>query len=186
MVEYAGGLKSVNSSAALTTTIHLRDEQHMATFSVLKQPKLRHGHTRNGRRTPEHSSWTAMLKRCSDPNHAAFPRYGGRGISVCDRWLLFENFLTDMGPRPSLQHSLDRYPNNDGNYEPGNVRWATKAEQGTNKHNNRLVTFNGETLPGSEWERRLGFGRELIYQRMDRGWSAERAITTPVPKKVAR
>lgn len=82
--------------------------------------------------TPTWNSWDAMLKRCGNPKHVGYHNYGGRGIAVCDRWRSFENFLTDMGLRPA-DTTLDRYPNNDGNYEPGNCRWATKSEQARNR-----------------------------------------------------
>lgn len=84
--------------------------------------------------TPEHIAWVNMRNRCTNKNHDAFKNYGGRGIAVCDRWQSFEAFLEDVGKRPSPSHSLDRYPDNDGNYEPGNVRWATVLEQ---RHNQR-------------------------------------------------
>lgn len=83
------------------------------------------------RRTPTYNSWDNMTQRCKNPNRAEYGYYGGRGIEVCDRWALFENFLADMGERPSGL-TLDRI-DNDGNYEPGNCRWATKAEQMTNR-----------------------------------------------------
>jgi hypothetical protein len=71
-----------------------------------------------------------MRRRCTNPNNADWKQYGGRGIKVCDRWIeSFDNFLADMGPRPSPKHSIGRFPNNDGNYEPRNCRWATAAEQ---------------------------------------------------------
>ncbi len=81
-----------------------------------------------------------MLTRCRNPKFRQFADYGGRGITVCARWLRYENFLADMGRRPSQSHSLDRYPNGDGNYEPSNVRWATRSEQ----MKNRRMDFAGE------------------------------------------
>ncbi len=83
---------------------------------------------------PEYQCWWNMIDRCTNPEHMSFEWYGGRGISVCDRWRAsFLHFLADMGERPSLKHSIDRYPNNDGNYEPGNCRWATRKQQAENQ-----------------------------------------------------
>lgn len=83
----------------------------------------------SGSELNERGIWAGMLQRCKNPRLANYKYYGGRGITVCDRWMSFENFFADMGPRPSLEHSIDRYPNNDGNYEPGNCRWALHCEQ---------------------------------------------------------
>lgn len=83
--------------------------------------------------TVEYQTWRSMLKRCENPNHHKYPLYGGRGIRVCDRWHKFENFYADMGDRPSDKHSIDRYPDNDGDYELGNCRWATWSEQRRNQ-----------------------------------------------------
>jgi hypothetical protein len=97
----------------------------------------------------EYQAWRAMKARCHNTRHAAFADYGGRGIAVCERWRVsFENFFADMGPKPTLHHSLDRHPNNDGSYEPGDCRWATKREQRTNQRRRRThgwldVTFTG-------------------------------------------
>ena len=96
--------------------------------------KTTHGY--RGRRDPLYNVWNGMRQRCHNPNQPHYPRYGGRGISVCDRWLKFENFLADMGEPPGPGYSLDRI-DNDGNYEPGNVRWATKAEQRANQRKRR-------------------------------------------------
>lgn len=96
----------------------------------------KHGHTSIGNtlaRTPTYQSWRCMKERCYYDRHPWYDRYGGRGITVCDRWLGygtgFANFLADMGPRPSANHSIDRHPNPNGNYEPSNCRWADKSQQ---------------------------------------------------------
>lgn len=88
--------------------------------------------TRERKRHPLEYLWFGMLRRCRNPKHHKYPRYGGRGITVCEHWNTFQNFVQDMGERPSKSHSLDRI-NNDGNYEPGNVRWATPKEQRNNQ-----------------------------------------------------
>lgn len=103
-----------------------RDERQRATVT-------RHGHWVGGEATPEWRAWNAMLQRCTKPSHEKYPNYGGRGIRICDRWAeSFENFLKDMGMRPSARHSLDRI-DNDGDYEPGNCRWATAEQQNRNR-----------------------------------------------------
>lgn len=109
-------------------------------------------HTTHGKtRTPEHIVWLGMLDRCRNTNHPAYPRYGGRGIKVCDQWSnSFPNFLEDMGERPSLSHTLDRI-DNDGNYEPENCRWATKKEQANNRRKNVTLNVGGTVLTVSEF-----------------------------------
>jgi len=97
-----------------------------------------HGHTTGRGRTKVFQAWISMRGRCNNPNNKRYADYGGRGIRVCDQWnQSFEKFLADMGEPPSPRHSLDRYPNNDGNYEPGNCRWATTKEQLENKRKPR-------------------------------------------------
>lgn len=143
-----------------------------------------HGMCRRKRRSPIHRVWTEMIQRCTNPNNAGFPGYGGRGIRVCERWHSFENFLADMGPRPSPRHSIDRV-DNDGDYEPSNCRWATVREQARNNRRNRWLTFDGETRLITEWADRLGIGYMTIHYRLTHGWSVERALSTPVMSSIA-
>lgn len=139
--------------------------------------RLVHGHARKGNHSGMWESWSSMIGRCTNPNNPAFPRYGGRGITVCPRWMVFENFLADMGDR-GADKSIERI-DNDGNYEPGNCRWATRMEQGSNKRNNRLITHNGETLTLSQWSRRTGLSLQTIFCRIKNGWSESKAVSHP-------
>jgi hypothetical protein len=108
----------------------------------------------NGKTVPSYDIWLGIRKRCFNPKHRSYKDYGGRGITVCDRWLGkqgFANFREDMGPRPSLQHEVDRYPDNNGNYEPGNCRWATVQQNSRNRRSNTLITMFGETKCLAAW-----------------------------------
>jgi len=139
-----------------------------------------HGHALKFNASPEYKSWSGIIQRCCNPKSPAYNRYGGRGIKVCPEWRdSFQKFLKHVGCRPTPTHSIDRIDNN-GNYEPGNVRWATIKEQAQNKRTNQKVTYNGETLCVSEWSRRLGIGGKVIGNRLNKGWSAKDALTTPV------
>jgi len=99
---------------------------------VTGKKNFKHGHTHNAKPSLTWRSWSSMLQRCENPNHKFFRNYGGRGITVCERWHTFENFLADMSERP-VGLTLDRYPDKNGNYEPGNCRWATRQQQAKNK-----------------------------------------------------
>ena len=128
-----------------------------------------------GRQRPEYKSWTSMLSRCSDPDNAWWHRYGGRGIRVADRWRSFAAFYEDMGPRPSSRHSLERV-DNDGDYAPGNVRWATAIEQARNTRRNRVLEIDGERLCVSAWAERVGCRPQRIFRRLSLGWSPREAV----------
>ena len=120
-----------------------------------------------------------MLGRCSDPNDASYLNYGGRGIKVCERWIAsVENFITDMGMRPSPDHTLERV-DNDGNYEPGNCRWATWSEQMRNTRANRYVDHNGERMLLLDACKHASAPASTVRQRLTAGWDVHRALTTP-------
>ncbi len=128
-----------------------------------------------------------MIARCNKPSKQSYHRYGGRGIKVCDRWLGRDglaNFIADMGPRPSPKHSVDRIKN-DGNYEPGNCRWATQKEQQRNRCNNRLVTAYGVTKTLIEWSEEFGVPYFTIWYRLSFGWPTEKAVSAP-PRKTRK
>jgi hypothetical protein len=131
---------------------------------------------------PEYRAWENMKSRCSNPNSTGYDSYGGRGISFCERWRVFESFVEDMGAKPSPKHSLDRIDVN-GDYCPENCRWATPQEQSINKRNNRLLTLRGESMRIDEWADRLGVRANTIACRLHRGWNEEDALTKPVQKK---
>lgn len=128
----------------------------------------------------EYSIWGKMIQRCRNPKSTSFKDYGGRGIRVCERWEKFENFLADIGKRPSPNHSLDRFPNQNGNYEPGNVRWATDLEQGRNRRNNRILLHENRAQCLSEWAEEVGLPDSAISLRLKRGWSVSDALTKPL------
>lgn len=132
--------------------------------------------------TPEYKNWFAMKARCTDPKHSAYRWYGARGITVCDAWRdSFQAFLSDVGERPTRQHTLDRIDNERG-YEPGNVRWATRTEQMRNTRTNRWLEFNGERLVIQDWARRIGISQATLHQRLQRGWPLEHALAAPADK----
>ena len=129
-------------------------------------------------KNPERDIWRGMVARCLKPSTRGYANYGGRGINVCERWLVFENFIADVGNRPSPEHSIDRI-DNDGDYEPKNVRWATRAEQSRNTSRVRNYTFRGETLCIADWAARLGISLTAMKVRFNR-WPVEKAICSPV------
>jgi hypothetical protein len=150
---------------------------------MAEQNKI-HGQSRSrdGRPTLTYNSWHSMKQRCRDPNHDNWDEYGGRGITVCDRWLnSFENFLTDMGERPSSAYTLDRIKGSEG-YEPGNVRWATAKEQQQNLRSNRIISFNGVAMNVTDAALAAGLPRNAVFKRLEAGWTEQRALTEPLQR----
>ena len=149
------------------------------------RPRAREGPLKHGlSRTPEYRAWQTMRHRCTRPTSPSWPDYGGRGITVAAEWLNDPRaFIAHIGPRPSPKHEVDRIDNERG-YEPGNVRWVTRPVNDRNRRSNNLQTFNGETLTIAEWAERTGISADTLYDRITRrGWSIERALTTPVRAK---
>lgn len=129
--------------------------------------------------TPLYRRWQAMMTRTTNPNHPAFHNYGGRGIRVCDRWLSFTNFATDMGPSFQVHLTLDRIDTN-GPYEPNNCRWITNAQQQRNRRNNHRLTCHGRSMTLVEWTEVLALPRSTIEYRLKHGWTVQRALTKGV------
>ncbi len=131
-------------------------------------------------RTPTWHIWQGMIQRCRNPKNPSFKNYGGRGIKVCERWMDFDSFLADMGQRPAGME-IDRFPDNDGDYEPGNCRWATDAEQSRNNSRNVRLEYQGETKVLSDWASERGMAATTLWARLFKlGWTLERALTTPL------
>lgn len=145
--------------------------------AMIEERSYRHGASRRHAKTAEYIAWLAMLRRCSESASEDEKRwYRDRGIRVCERWLIsFENFLDDMGKKP-IGTSIDRIDNN-GNYEPGNCRWATSEQQANNKSSSRLIEFDGETLTLSQWARKLGIAPSAMHERLAK-WSVRKSLTT--------
>jgi len=140
----------------------------------------RNNHTTHGATgTLTHKRWRAMRSRCLNPSASNYANYGGRGITICDRWSDFESFLADMGECPGPEMTIERLHNSRG-YEPGNCIWATKLTQARNTSANRLLTHGGEALCVAEWAEKLSINPRTIISRLEKGWSDERALTTPV------
>jgi hypothetical protein len=132
-------------------------------------------------RTSEYGTWNQIIGRCMNPKHAAYDDYGGRGITVCQEWLLFERFYADMGPRPP-GHSIDRR-DNDGPYAPWNCRWASRSTQANNTRANILLTHDGRTQTIGAWSRESGIDYTTLAWRLKRGWPVEVALTRPPSPK---
>lgn len=148
----------------------------------------KHGYCRNRARAPEYKAWGSIRDRCDNPKCRSWPRYGGRGIKMCEGWQEFASFIRDMGERPSPRHSIDRIDNERG-YDCGhcddclrrnaapNCRWATRFEQARNKRNNRRIAFGGVTRTATEWGEITGISPGTIASRIAKGWTVERALT---------
>jgi hypothetical protein len=121
-----------------------------------------------------------MKTRCLNKNHVAYDAYGGAGVKICKRWRSFVLFLADMGERPSRGHTLDRFPNREGNYEPGNARWATSSEQNINRRMAHVLEMGGLSMTMTEWSRKLGVRVSTISERLRHGWSVRQALSRPV------
>jgi hypothetical protein len=135
----------------------------------------RHGHARIKQATPTYNIWCGIKSRCYNPRATGYELYGLRGIKMCERWHTYENFLADMGPRPTTKHSIDRI---DGanDYSPENCRWSTRKEQSNNRCTNHVIEYNGETMNLRAWADKTGISYKTLYNRVHSGWLEEMAL----------
>lgn len=162
----------------IVRALHLRSG-HTQSCGCLQIEAVSSSFTTHGESTSrEFSTWLSMIQRCTNPKSTSYPGYGGRGITVDPRWINdFSAFLSHIGRAPSPGHQVDRI-DNDGNYEPGNVRWATKKQNARNRRSNRMVERNGEIACLAEWCERAGLSQQLVHDRLVAGWSMEEALGT--------
>lgn len=155
---------------------HLRSG-HIKSCGCLRKENAsltKHGHAKRHQMSATYRSWSAMIRRCNYVDNNQYPRYGGRGIKVCEQWMQFESFLRDMGKRP-CGCQIDRI-DNDGDYCLKNCRWATPTEQARNTSRNKLLTFRGKTRCITEWAEELGINDKTIRSRLNRGWSLAKVL----------
>jgi hypothetical protein len=132
--------------------------------------------THGASKTPAYSVWAHMRGRCQNPNNRAYQYYGARGITVCERWETFENFLADMG-HPSPNQEIERIDNDQG-YSPDNCRWASKREQQNNRRTNRLITYEGRTQTIAQWAREIGKPFNVVRKRLISGWPLSEVLSS--------
>ena len=168
-----------NNGIVKTQTLCKQQSRSCGCLRIeLAKVRMRKFMTKHGQsRTRIYKIWTQMRQRCSNPRATGYEKYGGRGIAVCKEWEeSFEVFVEDMGPRPTTRHSLDRKENN-GNYEPGNVRWATSQEQLNNRRTNHLITLDGQTKTCAEWAKERNLSPRTLSNRILRDkWEPSRAL----------
>lgn len=158
---------------------------HTTSCKCAHRDMLRKRLTTHGqRKSREYAAWGNMKERCLNPANDKYKYYGGRGITVCERWSKFENFLADMGPNPGPKYSLERRETN-ANYSPDNCYWASPITQANNKRNNRLITIGNETDTLANWCRKYEMVYSVVLYRIDRArWEPLRALTTPSAKAI--
>lgn len=147
---------------------------------VVRERSTKHGHNTKDGPSQTYGTWVGIIQRCTNLNYSEYKYYGGRGITVCKRWLKFVNFLEDMGEVPK-GHQVDRI-DNDGNYCKSNCRWVTPKQNSRNKRNNHLITYKEKTQCISAWAEELDINSMTIVMRLRRGWAIEKALVAPVKK----
>lgn len=159
-------------------TRHLRSGAIRSCGCLRREVATLSNTTHGAAKTAEFRVWGHMRGRCSNPTDAAYANYGGRGIKVCERWGSFENFLADMGERPTPQHTIER-KNNDKGYAPDNCIWASRIVQANNRRSSKSLTANGQTMTISAWAKHKGMPYHTLYDRLQR-MSVEDALSLPL------
>lgn len=157
---------------------------HKEKIIVLCKKRTVHGHTTGRKESITYKSWLSMKQRCADFNNNQYKNYGGRGITVCKRWInSFGNFLEDMKERPTKNHSIDRIDNNSGYYKE-NCRWATPKEQARNTRRNCLIVFNGKIQCLTDWAKETNINTTTLWARIFQyNWSIKKALTTSIRRE---
>lgn len=151
------------------------------------EKNVKHGQAKRGKVTREYHVWISMIQRCCNPNDEAYPRYGGRGITVCDEWresfAVFKKFIDEkLGPKPSKNYTLDRKDNNKG-YNPDNLQWATRKAQAENRRSSKQVVYKDRVQCLMQWATELNLPYHTIKKRILEGWTVVQAFETPIRKR---
>lgn len=158
----------------------LSEEGRERKRRIMVERNTKHG--AYGTRT--YQTWRGMIERCTSKKHKNYDRYGGRGITFCERWREYQNFVDDMGERPDGRN-LDRI-NNDGPYCKENCRWVTQSEQVSNTSRNVLLSYNGKLMTMKQWAAEIGIAYDTLRHRIQRlHWAIDKALSTP-PRKIRR
>lgn len=170
------GVKKLKNSAALSNS--KLKSCGCLTKAIIRKAKTKHGqsHKNDGAPTRTYKCWCGMKARCTQSSRKGWFDYGGRGITFCERWNSFENFLEDMGEAPKKM-TLDRI-NVNGNYEPSNCRWASAKQQANNRKNNTLITYQGKTQTLQQWSDEIGVARDTLSLRIKSGMPLDRAMSS--------
>src|SRR5215475_14088853 len=186
VVHYAGAHKGETFWLCECVCRMRRDLARGELMKLRGLPATCRGHRKASRHTqrglshmPEYRIWEAMIRRCEVPTSLGYSNYGGRGIVVCAAWHDFTVFYADMGSRQGPEYSLDRYPDPNGNYEPSNCRWATRAMQNRNKRTNHFITLHGVRQCVTDWAQDTGIPVATITHRITHGWTEEETLTLP-------
>ena len=154
------------------------------TATTTMKRRIKHGQSRRNKHTQLYRRWITIKQRCYDKSHMSYKNYGGRGVRMCEKWRDdFEAFAAYIGDPPEKGATIDRL-DVDKNYEPGNIKWATRKEQANNRRNNNVLSFNGIEMTVTQWAEELNILPVTLFSRIRLDWDVERILTTPVKGKI--